>query len=337
MRVIVGMSGGIDSSIAAYLLKQQGYEVSGAYFRMLESESGLENATKIATLLDIPLVEIDIRREFEDKIIKDFIEQYKMGFTPNPCVKCNEKIKFGMAFEKARKYFRNTIFASGHYASIEKNKNIYLKKASDKRKDQSYMLWRLKQHQLKETLFPLGKFTKEEVYEIAKRIKLPVPKSESQDVCFINGTLREFLKKYLPVKNGKIVTIKGEAIGKHMGAYFYTVGQRSGLGISYKEPLYVVKIDINKNKVIVGTRNECYFRYAEITDTNFIEKWNGENKRLSAKVRYQSKEASCILKETNGKIFVEFIEKQFAVAPGQSLVLYDGEYILGGGIIKSAY
>ena len=304
---------------------------------MLDNLKGLSNAKKVAELIRIPLVIIDVREEFKNSVIEDFLKQYKMGFTPNPCVKCNEKIKFGIAFEKAQKLFKGALFASGHYAIIEKNSLIRLKKAKDRRKDQSYMLWRLKQWQLKETLLPLGLFTKEEVYKIAEKLNIPIPKNESQDVCFIDGKLKDFLKKYLPVKRGEIITTKGEIIGKHEGAYFYTVGQRSGLGVSHNTPLYIVKIDAKRNRIIVGTREECYFKYAEITDINFIEEWNKKEIKLSAKVRYKSRESACILRKEQKKIVVEFLEKQFAITPGQSLVLYKNEYVFGGGIIKKAY
>ena len=337
MKVIVGMSGGADSSIAVYLLKKEGYDVIGAYFRMLEEDEGYRDAQYTALQLNVPLLEIDIRKEFENEIIKDFISQYREGFTPNPCVKCNEKIKFGVALDKAHEVAENALFATGHYTIIEKNKRVHLKKARDKIKDQSYMLWRLKQNQLKKTLFPLGIFTKKDIYEIAEEIGLKVPKKESQDVCFINGKLKDFLKKHLKMKEGKIVSKDGKILGTHSGAYFYTVGQRSGLGISYKEPLYVVGIEIEKNRVIVGTREECFFKFAELTDTNFIEQWDGEKKKLMAKVRYRAKESPCILRKTNGKISVEFSEKQFAIAPGQSLVMYNEDYVFGGGIIKKAY
>ena len=337
MKVIVGMSGGVDSSIAAYLLKREGYEVIGAYFKMLDEDKGYEEAQNIALQLNIPLIKIDIRKDFKNEIIKDFISQYKGGFTPNPCVKCNEKMKFGLAFDKARDIVGNAFFATGHYAIIEKNDRMHLKKAKDGVKDQSYMLWRLKQNQLKKTLFPLGTFTKKDIYKIAGETGLKIPQKESQDICFINGKLRSFLKKYLKEKRGEIVDVSGTILGEHAGAYFYTVGQRSGLGISHKEPLYVVRIDIERNRVVVGKREECYFKFAELTDTNFIEQWSGKERKLTAKVRYRAKESPCILRETNGKILVEFSESQFAIAPGQSLVMYKKDYVFGGGIIKKAY
>ncbi len=337
MKVIVGMSGGVDSSVAAYLLKKAGYDVIGAYFEMIDTKNGFENAKRVSDVLGIPLIKVDIRKEFEREVIEDFVRHYKMGLTPNPCVMCNEKIKFGIAFEKAKEIAGNALFSTGHYAILEKNGRVRLKKAFDKTKDQSYMLWRLKRSQLANSLFPLGRLTKKEVFEIAKDIGLPVPKSESQDVCFINGKLSEFLKKYIKEKEGEIILTNGKVIGTHGGVWFYTVGQRSGLGISFGEPLYVVRTDVKSNRIIVGRREECFFKFAELTDTNFIERWDGKETKLTGKVRYKAKEKRCVLKKGNGKIIAEFAEKQFAITAGQSLVFYRGDYVFGGGIIKRAY
>ncbi len=339
MKVIVGMSGGVDSSVAAYLLKKKGFEVFGAFFDMLgneKSKNEFEKAKAVGALLGIEILKVDVKKEFEKEIIKTFLENYKKGFTPNPCVFCNEKIKFSLAFEKAEEVFGKALFATGHYARIEKEERAHLKKGVDKRKDQSYMLWRLKQNMLFRTILPLGEYTKEEVFRIAEEIGLPETYRESQDVCFINGKLADFLHRHFPEKEGNILNTKGEVIGKHKGAYFYTVGQRSGLGVSYKEPLYVVKTDIKTNTVVLGTREECTFGKAVIFDANFIEGWGGEEKKLSCKVRYRAKEVPCTLKKDSGKTIVLFEEKVFAVASGQSLVLYQGDYVFGGGVIQKA-
>ena len=338
MKVIVGMSGGVDSSVAAYILKERGFKVYSAYFKMLEGkESDIKAAEQVARYLNIPFAVVDVEKEFFGAVIKDFLERYKMGLTPNPCVICNEKIKFGISFKKAETIFGRALSSSGHYAIIEKaGGSVHLRKGIDKRKDQSYMLWKLTREELSNTILPLGTLTKEEVYKIAEQSGIPFIKKESQDICFVNGKLREFLKEHFKEKKGNIV-FRGKVIGTHRGAYFYTVGQRSGLGISYKEPLYVVRIDAKTNTVYVGTREECFFKYAEISETNFIEEWSGEPVALYGKVRYQFKEKPCTLKKENGKVIVEFKEKQFAITPGQSLVLYRGDFVFGGGIIAKAY
>jgi tRNA-specific 2-thiouridylase len=349
MKVIVGMSGGVDSSVAAYLLKMQGFNVYGVYFRMLKGkEHDIKNAEQVARFLNIPFAVVDVEEEFFNEVVKDFLNKYKQGFTPNPCVVCNEKIKFGVSFRKAQLIFGRSLIASGHYAIIEKEGGtvqgsskssrivVHLKKGVDRKKDQSYMLWKLTKEELLSSIFPLGKLTKDEVYKIAEKSNIPFIKKESQDVCFINGKLNAFLSEHFREKTGNIV-FHGKVIGTHRGAFFYTVGQRSGLGVSYKKPLYVVRVDTRTNTVFVGEREECFFKYAELTETNFIESWDGAPVRLTGKVRYQSPEKPCTLKRENGKIVVEFDEKQFAIARGQSLVLYRGDYVFGGGIINAAY
>jgi tRNA-specific 2-thiouridylase len=369
MKVIVGMSGGVDSSVAAYLLKMQGFDVYGVYFKMLEGkERDIKSAEQVARFLNIPFAVVDVEKEFFDEVIKDFLNRYKQGFTPNPCVVCNEKIKFGVSFKKAQLVFGASLIASGHYAIVEKTGGtlpgsaaghgdvsrkineyggmerayglskpaVHLRKGIDRRKDQSYMLWKLTREELLSSIFPLGKLTKGEVYKIAEKSNIPFIKKESQDVCFINGKLNAFLREHFREKKGDII-FHGKVIGTHRGAFFYTVGQRSGLGISYKKPLYVVRVDTQTNTVFVGKREECFFKYAELVETNFIESWSGEPIKLTGKVRYQSPEKPCTLKRENGKIVVEFEEKQFAIARGQSLVLYRGDYVFGGGIINTAY
>ncbi|MEA3313784.1 MAG: tRNA 2-thiouridine(34) synthase MnmA [Caldisericota bacterium] len=343
MKVIVGMSGGVDSSVAAYLLKKEGWDVIGVLFNTVEKSEEVSkccNFNAVITtgkMLHIPVKVVDVYEEFNREIIQDFINQYKNGFTPNPCVLCNEKIKFGFGLGKTEELFKGSFFATGHYAIIEKNDRLHLKAGVDKEKDQSYMLWRLKQWQLKKTIFPLGIFTKRDVYKIAEEIKIPVLPLESQDVCFIPGKVKVFLEKYLPQREGEIISTKGKILGKHNGAYFYTVGQRSGLHISHSTPLYVVRIDTEKNIVLLGEREECFFRTAELSCVNFIEKWDFTKRRFTGKPRYHAKAASCILRKDGDKVVVQFDVPQFAVTSGQSLVLYDGDYVFGGGIIKRAY
>jgi len=342
MKVIVGMSGGVDSSVAAYLLKREGFEVYGTYFRLFKGKEeeasrccDLNSVVNAGRIIGIPIEVIDVAEEFEKNIVQYFIEAYKCGITPNPCTVCNEKIKFGLGFEKAVEVFGDSLFATGHYATIEKDSGVHLKKGVDKLKEQSYMLWRLKKNQLERTIFPLGKLTKEQVYQISAELYLPKRK-ESEDVCFIQGRLIDFLKKHIPERSGKIINKKGEILGKHKGVYFYTIGQRSGLGISSSVPLYVIGLDIINNYVFLGEREDCYFKYAEIIDTNFFEQWNYEEIMLRGKVRYRSEENECILKKEGEKIIVEFLTPQFAITSGQSLVLYKGVTVFGGGVIKQA-
>ncbi len=340
MKVIVGMSGGVDSSVAAYLLKKEGFEVAGAFFDMLKNEKSEEEfnaAKRVADALKIRIVRIDVSKEFEKEIVAYFLNAYRNGFTPNPCVICNEKIKFSLAYNRAKQIFGDALFSTGHYAQIEKNKRMHLKKGVDKLKDQSYMLWRLSQEELKNSLFPLGRHRKEEVFRIAEESALPVVHKESQDVCFIRGKTSEFLKRHFPIKYGNILDTEGNVIGRHKGAYFYTIGQRSGLGVSFEKPLYVVKTDVKRNVVVLGVREKCMFRKAIITDTNLIELWNGKPINLVCKVRYKAKETPCTLKMEGDKTVVEFDEKIFAVTPGQSLVLYSEDYVFGGGIIQDVF
>ena len=336
------MSGGVDSSVAAYLLKKQGYKVVGVLFKNLPGRvskcCNADAVSIVGRLVGISTYVIDVQEEFQREIIQNFIDQYKNGFTPNPCVLCNEKIKFGFGFEKARAIFGDAFFATGHYSIIEHSSvRHHLKRGRDLEKDQSYMLWRLKQTQLAKTILPLGNAVKEEVYKIAQSTGLPIPHSESQDVCFISGKIKDFLKQHISEHKGEVIDTNGKVLGEHNGAYFYTVGQRSGLGISADKPMYVVHIDTYNNTVMLGEREECFFSFVELIDLNFIEEWDFNEKRLMGMIRYRTRESPCILKKIKEKIIVQFDEPQFAIAPGQSLVLYNGNYVFGGGIIKKAY
>lgn len=342
MKVVVGMSGGVDSSVAAYLLKREGFDVLGVYFSLFGREEAeksrccnLDSAIYAGKVIGIPVETVDVAEAFETNVLQYFIDSYKNGLTPSPCTVCNERIKFGLGYEKAQSIFGQSLFATGHYAIVEKEKLVHLRKGFDRTKDQSYMLWRLTPEKLSTVTFPLGKLGKQEVYKIAESLSLPLV-MESEDICFIQGKLFDFLRNFIPEKRGNVINARGKVLGEHKGAYFYTIGQRSGFGISSEAPLYVIEIDVINNVVVVGEREQCYFRYAEITDVNFIERWDYSTISLSGKVRYRSEENSCILRDERGKIIVEFFKPQFAITPGQSLVLYKDDLVFGGGIINKA-
>ncbi|MGC8690778.1 MAG: tRNA 2-thiouridine(34) synthase MnmA [Caldisericum sp.] len=336
MKVYVGVSGGVDSSVALYLLKKQGYDVVAVFFKLEKDESlsrccNISNAEIVARKFEIPFIEIDVSEEFNVLVKEYFFKSLKEGFTPNPCTVCNEKIKFGIGFEKTKLLFGDGLFATGHYA---RNEDLHLKKGIDPIKDQSYMLWRLKKEDLKNIIFPLGTYLKSEVKKIAESLDLPQSK-ESEDLCFVKGNIKDTIKEILKEKEGNIINKFGNILGKHKGVQFYTIGQRSGLNVSYKEPLYVIDTDPITNTVVLGTYEDCLFKGAELTEVNFLEEVEPD-KIYKAKVRYQSKPADCLVKNTNGQIEVEFLEKQFAVTKGQSLVVYDNDIIVLGGVIKRA-
>jgi len=336
MKVYVGVSGGVDSSVALYLLKKEGYDVVAAFFRLEKEESlsrccNISNAQIIARKLNVPFVEIDVSNEFSELVKNYFFESLSKGFTPNPCTVCNEKIKFGIGFEKVKNMFGDGLFATGHYARI---KDMHLLKGVDPIKDQSYMLWRLKKDDLKHILFPLGAYRKSEVKEIAKSLDLPESR-ESEDLCFIKGNIKDTIKEFLKEKEGDIIDKDGHILGKHKGVQFYTIGQRSGLGVSYKEPLYVIDTDPIKNVVVLGTYEDCLFKGAELTEVNILEEISDE-KIYTAKVRYQAKPAECFVRKIDNNVIIEFVELQFAVTKGQSLVVYDGDMVVLGGVIKKA-
>ncbi len=344
MKVAVGLSGGVDSAVSAYLLQSYGYDVLGVFFKLVGDESDtpsrcceIERAREVAGLLGIPFHAIDVQEQFESEVVSAFLDSYRNGLTPNPCTICNEKIKFGISFDRVSQMFGvDTYFATGHYARIEKNNGlIRLKKGIDETKDQSYMLWRLRRDVLVRCIFPLGKLRKKEVLSIASKIGI-VPGKESEDLCFISKNLKDFLSVHLGRRKGHIVTTDGRVIGEHDGAWFFTVGQRGGLGVSFGKPLYVISLDTKENTVIVGSKDDCMFDGCEVIDTNIIEEWDGSPIMLRGKVRYRSPEKECIAERIGEKMVVRFKEPQFAVTPGQSLVLYSDDTVFGGGVISKA-
>jgi tRNA-specific 2-thiouridylase len=358
-RVLVGMSGGVDSSVTAALLVEQGYEVIGITIKTYKYEDvggnvandssccsldGINDARRISQILGIPHYIVDFTESFKKNVIDYFVEDYLAGNTPNPCTRCNRTIKWGEMLKKADALGAQYI-AMGHYAQVFKNEETgryNLKRGKDQRKDQSYMLWGLTQEQLSRTLFPLADMTKEEARAIAERFKLPIAgKQESYEICFIaDNDYNRFLKARLPELEEKVaggdIVLKGKKIGEHTGYPFYTIGQRKGLGISHPEPLYVLNVLPETNTVEVGLENELYHSGLLAHSVNFIQyETLTEPKLLTAKIRYKDKgaEAWCSMTD-DGLLKLEFLEPRSAITPGQSLVLYDGDDVVGGAVIK---
>lgn len=347
-RVLLGMSGGVDSSVSAVLLLEQGYEVVGATMKLWEDENcsqktAIEDAKKVCEKLGIEHHVIDCTTEFKCRVIDNFISDYQNTKTPNPCVECNRYLKFGLFYKKAKE-LECAYIATGHYAKTEyseKYGRYVLTKSDEEKKDQTYFLYYISKEQIEHILFPLqNRTSKEETRTIAEQNGLKIAqKKESQEICFIpDNDYQSFLKKYSTqkVKTGNIVLKSGEILGKHTGLTNYTIGQRKGLGISYKEPLYVIKLNMNKNEVIVGSESDLYSSELIATDLNWqaIDKIE-ETLELKAKVRYRAKEADCtVIPIENKKVKVIFKEPQRAITPGQSIVFYDGNIVVGGGKIK---
>ncbi len=342
-KIIIAMSGGIDSSVAAALLKEAKYDVVGVFMRLNGLKSSIKSerkAREVAKKIGISFYVLDLRKEFNEKIIEPFIKEYKKGKTPNPCIVCNKKIKFNFLFKELKK-IKADFIATGHYARLEESKtklkSVYcLLRARDKNKDQSYFLWQLNQKILEKTLFPVGGYEKKEVKELAREFNLPVfDISESQEICFIKKTTEDFLKKYIKLKPGEIIDKKGIIIGKHQGVWFYTIGQRKGIKLS-NGPFYVLDKDIKKNLLIVSKNKKDLLKKELIAkNINWVcEEPKKFPLKAMATVRYGSKLAEAIIyKEKGKKLKVVFIRPQKAITPGQSVVFYNKEELLGGGII----
>lgn len=353
-KVVLGMSGGVDSSVAAYLLKEAGYDVIGITMTVIPeneefdqrengccSVSSVNDARKVAEKLDIPFYVMNFKDVFERKVIDYFVDEYLEGRTPNPCIACNKFIKFDEFLRKAEGLGAYYV-ATGHYAKIEKGgktDRYLLKRSLDERKDQTYFLYNMTQYQLKHTLMPLADITKDRVREIAEKIDLDVHnKPDSEEICFVpDDDHGRFIKEREPkkVRPGYFVDEKGNILGKHKGIVYYTIGQRRGLGIALGKKVFVQKIIPEKNLIVLGDEENIFKSKLYAEDLNIIPYTKiPKDLEVTAKVRYSMKETNAVINPYKDGIIVEFEIPQRAITKGQSVVFYDGEVVVGGGIIK---
>jgi tRNA-specific 2-thiouridylase len=357
-KIIVGMSGGVDSSVSAYLLLQQGYQVEGLFMKNWEEDDteeycsasvDLADAQQVCERLGIPLHTVNFSGEYWDNVFEYFLHEYRIGRTPNPDIMCNREIKFKAFLDHAQMLGANRI-ATGHYVRSRRRGDYFeLLRGLDENKDQSYFLYALDQHQIGHALFPVGELDKSEVRKIALQQQFDVhSKKDSTGICFIGERkFRDFLQKFIPARPGEIVSVEGEVIGEHAGLMYYTIGQRQGLGIGGTEhgsddPWYVIDKQLDSNRLVVGQGLQhplLFHRHCRITDLH----WNARpvdqaGFACSAKIRYRQQDSACrLISLQSQKAVVEFEQPQRAITPGQALVFYLDEQCLGGGVIESAY
>ena len=350
-KAIIAMSGGIDSSVAAFLMKEKGFDCIGATMKLYDNDDimisrektccsldDIEDARSVANRLSMPYYVFNFKDEFKEKVIDKFIATYENGGTPNPCIDCNRYLKFRRLFQKMKELGFDYV-VTGHYAKVEEKDGwFYLKKGEDASKDQSYVLYSLKQEQLSHIIFPLGVYSKTEIRKSAEENNfLNARKKDSQDICFVpDGDYAEFIERYLgkTYPKGNFVDVNGNVLGEHQGIIRYTNGQRKGLGVAFGKPMYVADKNIDDNTVTLCTNDELFSKELTANDFNWLIPNPAKEIKCSARVRYNMREqpaAAYIL--DNGNVKVVFDEPQRAITKGQAVVLYDGETLLGGGTI----
>lgn len=349
MKIAVAMSGGVDSSVAAALLLQEGHEVFGLTMRQYDAkksgygenegiEADIRDAKTVCNTLGIEHFVVDLKDDFKEIVEQNFIEEYSSGRTPNPCVICNPTIKFGKFMEAAFKLGANKI-ATGHYIQIkEENKQFKVHIPQDASKDQTYMIWKLNQFQLSKTLFPVSKYQKPEIRKIAADLELPIhSKTDSQEICFIKDHYEDYLKNHIIFATGDITLPDGKVIGKHRGLALYTIGQRKGLNTPWRCPLYVMKLDVNENKLVVTEDpDDLLADVFELKEVNWIAGKKPDDMRgISIQIRYNSSPVPVKnIQEKGSSLVIELEKSTRAITPGQSGVFYKDNMLLGGGIIK---